>query len=80
MDTALERWEKEIEEKGKEIGREEGKEIGRGEGREEGREETEENFVKGMLKNGIDTRLIQRCTNLSLERIEEIEKKVKQEK
>ena len=75
MDTALERWEKEIEEKGKEIGREEGKEIGRG----EGREETEENFVKGMLKNGIDTRLIQRCTNLSLERIEEIEKKVKQE-
>ncbi len=79
MDTALERWEKEIEEKGKEIGREEGKEIGRGEGREEGREETEENFVKGMLKNGIDTRLIQRCTNLSLERIEEIEKKVKQE-
>ena len=41
--------------------------------------ETEENFVKGMLKNGIDTRLIQRCTNLSLERIEEIEKKVKQE-
>ncbi len=63
-------------EEGLDIGRKEGREEGRKEGREEGREEGERNksiqIATGMKQEGLDSALIAKLTNLSLEEIEKL--------
>ena len=63
-------------EEGLDIGRKEGREEGRKEGREEGREEGEHNkaiqIATDMKQEGLDSALIAKLTNLSLEEIEKL--------
>ena len=63
-------------EEGLDIGRKEGREEGRKEGRKEGREEGERNksnqIATGMKQEGLDSALIAKLTNLSLEEIEKL--------
>ena len=61
---------------GRKEGRKEGREEGRKEGRKEGREEGERNksiqIATGMKQEGLDSALIAKLTNLSLEEIEKL--------
>ncbi len=63
-------------EEGLDIGRKEGRKEGREEGRKEGREEGERNksiqIATGMKQEGLDSALIAKLTNLSLEEIEKL--------
>lgn len=67
-------------EQGKEEGRAEGREEGRAEGREEGRakgrEEANIEAAKNLLKLGIDIDIIVKSTNLTKERVMEIQKEI----
>lgn len=77
-EASMKRLEDEVdmEELGYKIGMEEGLDIGRKEGREEGREEGERNkaiqIATGMKQEGLDSALIAKLTNLSLEEIEKL--------
>ena len=77
-EASMKRLEDEVdmEELGYKIGLEEGLDIGRKEGRKEGREEGERNksiqIATGMKQEGLDSALIAKLTNLSLEEIEKL--------
>lgn len=77
-EASMKRLEDEVdmEELGYKIGMEKGLDIGRKEGREEGREEGERNksiqIATGMKQEGLDSALIAKLTNLSLEEIEKL--------
>ena len=81
-EASMKRLEDEVdmEELGYKIGMEEGLDIGRKEGRKEGREEGREEgehnkaiqIATGMKQEGLDSALIAKLTNLSLEEIEKL--------
>ena len=59
-------------EEGLDIGRKEGREEGRKEGREEGERNKSIQIATGMKQEGLDSALIAKLTNLSLEEIEKL--------
>jgi len=69
----------ELQEKGRLEGIEKGRLEGRLEGIEKGKEEEKENFVISLLKDNVPKEKISFYTKLSLERILEIEEKLKNE-
>ena len=76
MEEGLDIGRKEGRKEGREEGRKEGRKEGREEGRKEGREEGEHNkaiqIATDMKQEGLDSALIAKLTNLSLEEIEKL--------
>ena len=73
-EASMKRLENEVdmEELGYKIGLEEGLDIGRKEGREEGERNKSIQIATGMKQEGLDSALIAKLTNLSLEEIEKL--------
>ncbi len=72
----MEKWIKEIEEKGKQEGKQEGIEEGKQEGIEEGIYLEKINTAKELLLIGTEIRFISKITKLSLDEIEKIKKEI----
>ena len=58
----------------RELGHEEGLKEGLEKGKQEGTKQTKEETAKKMLQEGLDISIISRCTDLSIEEVENLKK------